>query len=122
MRRTLMALVLAFFTLSGFLLAFGGEEVRREEFQKQTDARLRTLKQNYEQLREKSTSLKDEAKVKFEDDMRVFREKEKIAAGRLQRLRAATARTWDRGKTGVETAMEDLNRQYEKLEARFKNP
>ncbi|WP_243372195.1 hypothetical protein [Geotalea sp. SG265] len=120
MRRTWVALVLAFFTFSGFLMAFGGDDGKREEYQKQTEVRLRTLRQNLDELMARSTPLKDEAKVRFEEDLRVFREKEKTAAGKLQRLKAATSRTWNRGKAGVEAAMQDLNRQYEKLEAHLK--
>ncbi|GAB7024845.1 sll1863 family stress response protein [Geotalea toluenoxydans] len=122
MRRTWMALVLAFFTFSGFLMAFGGEDGKREDYQKQIELRLRTLRQNLDEQKARSSILKDDAKVRFDEDMRIFREKEKIAAAKLQRLRAATARTWGRGKAGVEAAMQDLNRQYEILEERLKNP
>lgn len=119
MRRIWIAVVLVFFTFAGFLMAFGGDD-KREEYGKQTEARLKTLKQNIDVLKARASTLKDEAKVQFEEDLRVFREKEKTAAGKLQRLKAATARTWDRGKAGVEAAMQDLNMQYEKLEARLK--
>lgn len=122
MKRVWMVLLLAFFTFSGFLMAFGDENGKREEYQKQAETRLKALKHNLEALKSRSHELSGTAKVQFEDDLRVLKEKEKLAAGRLQRLKAATAKTWDRGRTGVEEAMHDLNRQYEKLEARFKTP
>jgi hypothetical protein len=120
MRRIWIALVLALFTFSGFWMAFGGDDGKRDDYQKQAEVRLRTLAQNLDVLKARSMTLKGESKARFEEDMRVFREKEKTAAAKLQRLKAATARTWDRGKGGVEAAMQDLNMQYEKLEARLK--
>lgn len=103
-------------------MAFGGESGKREEYQKHAEARLKVLKQNLETVKAKSVHLKDRAKVQFDEDLKVFKEKEKVAAGRLQRLRAATEKTWDRGRAGVDAAMDDLKKQYEKLEARIKSP
>lgn len=122
MRRTWIVLILACFTFSGFLMAFGGESGKREEYQKQTEARLRELKQNLDSVKARSVNLEAQAKVRFDEDFKAFKEKEKTAAGKLQRLRAATEKTWDRGRAGVDAAMDDLKKQYEKLEARTKNP
>lgn len=121
MRQVWMVLLLAFFTFSGFLMAFGDERGKREEYQKQTEARLRTLKQKFEVLKARSVELKDEEKKQFDEDLEKAKEKEKAATVRLQRLRATTAKAWDRGKAEVEESIQDLDRQYEKLETRFKN-
>ena len=122
MRRTWIILVLACFTFSGFLMAFGGEGGKREEYQKQTEARLKTLKQNLESTKVRSSVLREKTRAEFDEDLKAFKDKEKVAAARLQRLRAASEKTWDRGKAGVEAAMQDLSNQYEKLEARVKSP
>ncbi len=121
-------MALTCFVLTGSLMAFGGEQneqtegyqSQKEGYQKKAEAKLKEFKVKLEELKVKAAGLKDESKAKFDQEMKVLKKKEAAANKKLGELKTASAKTWEKIKTDLDKAIEDLNRQYNKMMSHFK--
>lgn len=102
-------------------MAFGGEQKAEEEtYQNQVEKTLKGFAQKMEEMKGKAAELKMESKEKFDQEMKVLKQKKEAADKKLEDLKSATAENWDKMKAEMDNAMDDLKRQYDAMKSRFK--
>ncbi|HVP80904.1 MAG TPA: hypothetical protein VMV04_23695 [Thermodesulfobacteriota bacterium] len=52
--------------------------------------------------------------------MKGLQKEEKAANKKLKELKSAGSKTWDKLKAKMDAAMDELNKEYEKIASRFK--
>lgn len=122
MRRLWLVVTLVCFMCACALTAFAGQKEERETYQKQAEKTLKGLEQKMEEMKGRAANLKMESKEKFDQEMKVLKRKKAAADKKLEKLKAATAENWEKAKAETEKAMDEVNKQYNKVVSRFKQP
>jgi hypothetical protein len=123
MKRSWLVVTLICCICSGSLWAFGDEQKgSKDEYQKQTEAKLKEFKQKLVELKSKAADLKEDSKEKFDLEMTVAKKKQEAAHQQLKKLKSATVKTWEGVKAETDSAMDDFNKQYDKMMSRFRKP
>jgi hypothetical protein len=73
-----------------------------------------------EELKGKAVDLKEDAKKEFDEEMKEFQKKQAAANQKLKELKSETAQTWRKIKAEVDSAIDELDKQYNKMMSRFK--
>ena len=90
------------------------------DYQKQIETQLKAFNEKLKELKGKAVELKEDAKAEYNEQMRALENKEKAANQKLKELKSASAKTWDKVKAQMDAAMDELNKEYEKIASRFK--
>lgn len=93
-----------------------------QAFREQTEAKLAEYKQDIDQLQTKAETLQGDAKMKAEQQLAALRQKRDAASENLKDLSSSGASAWAQVKSGVDAAMEDLGKAYQKAAAEFSKP
>ena len=88
---------------------------QKEVHLKSAEARLALLDQRIEILQTRAVQQSEEAKAKFEKQVAAFQDKEKAAREKLDKMVAATDENWEKMVGGIVTAMNDLEREFNKV-------
>jgi hypothetical protein len=121
MRRSWIVVTLICFIFSGALIAFGGEQkVEEETYQKQAEKTLKGFAQKMEEMKGTAAELKMESKEKFDQEMKVLKQKKEAADKKLEDLKSATAENWDKMKAEMENTMDELKKQYDAMKSHFR--
>lgn len=115
-----------FFLLAGFNGIAGAAETlkqreQREASMKQLEIRLSEVSAKLGGLGSRSSNVKDESKkeyIQLTDDLQ---KKQETANRKMAQLRAAGGQDWERLKAETNSAIDDLNRVYERMSTLFKS-
>lgn len=83
---------------------------KKEEFQKDLEAKLAKLEIEVAKLREKGVELKDDVKVNWDQKMAGLETKQKSVRAKLAEVENATAEAWQDVQKGAQSAWEDLDK------------
>jgi len=92
----------------------------RESYRKDLQEKLQILDKKIDELKEKAAEVKGEAKAAFAKEMAELHKKQKIAKKEWERVKRATANTWEKAKAGMDTAIQEVENAYDKAVSRFK--
>ena len=92
---------------------------QKQEYQKKIESQLDELSKQIDQLKEKAKTVKQDAVAKLESTIEELKKKQQVAEERLPELRSATSKAWVEVKAGVDKAMDDLKKAYEKAKSHF---
>jgi len=70
-------------------------------------------------LKTKAKELSDDAKREFNKEMKEFQKKQEVADKKLKDLKSASAKAWEKIKAEMESAIDELDKQYNKMVSRF---
>ena len=90
------------------------------DYQKRIETQLKEFNQKLKELKGKAAEFKEDAKAEYNEQIRAFEKKEKAANEKLKELKSAGAKTWDKAKAQMDAAMDELNKEYEKIASRFR--
>ena len=98
---------------------------QKEEYQKKMEARLQELDSEIQQLQAKAqssaTELKEKSKAEFNQSMEDLRNKQQVATEKLNELKSASGQAWEDIKGGVNSAMDELGKAYDRARSHFKS-
>ena len=90
-----------------------------QAFREQTEARLAEYKKEIDQLQAKVEKLGEDAKAKAEQQLTALRQKRDEVSEKLRELGSSGENAWEKIKSGIDAAMEDLGNAYKKAAAEF---
>jgi hypothetical protein len=94
----------------------------REEYIDKLAAQLKEWSAKIDELEVKARATKEDAKVKYETQIRELKVSRDTATRKLQELKGASSEAWDVVKTGVETAWADLHKAITEAKQKFQKP
>ena len=121
MKRSVLVISLACWIFCVSPMAFGDEpQGGKEEYRKQTEAKLQGIRQDMKELQGKAVNLKDDARDAFNREMKELQKKQDEAQKKLKELSSATAQTWETIKAETDGAVNDLSRHFDRMMSRFR--
>jgi tRNA U34 5-carboxymethylaminomethyl modifying GTPase MnmE/TrmE len=90
-----------------------------QAFREKTETRLAEYKKEIDQLQAKAEKLGNDAKAKAEQQLTALRQKRDEVSQKLKDLSSSSGNAWEKVKSGVDSAMEDLGNAYKKASAEF---
>jgi hypothetical protein len=90
-----------------------------EKYEKKVRKELKELKREVKKLQAKAKELNAEAKAKAKEDLQAFREKTKEAEAKLKSIKSASGESWDKLKSEIDLAMDNLKNTYKKIASYF---
>ena len=90
-----------------------------QAFREQTETRLTENKKEIDQLQAKVEKLGEDAKAKAEQQLTALRQKRDEVSEKLRELGSSGENAWEKIKSGIDAAMEDLGNAYKKAAAEF---
>jgi hypothetical protein len=96
------------------------EEGEKKAYQEKIEVQLKELAQKIEGLIGKGERAKEEAKVKYAQQIEALRAKQESVRQKLQGLKEPGSAAWDDLKKGVDSAISDLKAAVQSAVARFK--
>ena len=88
-------------------------------FREKTETRLAEYKKEIDQLQAKAEKLEGDAKAKAEQQLTVLRQKRDEVSEKMKDLSSSSGNAWEKVKSGIDAAMEDLGDAYKKAAAEF---
>ncbi len=92
---------------------------KKEEAQRQMDARLRELDDRIDDLQEKANAAAPEARRRYEQTIDDLHRRSEAAQAKINQLGGATASSFEDLKTGALNALDDLQRAYDRAKSHF---
>lgn len=109
------------FVLGWFLQAWSAAQTEEQEsYKKEMQEKLNALDKKIDELKGKATELKGKAKTEYNKEMTALRKKQKVAKTQWNEVKRATAATWEKVKSKMDAAVQDVEKAYDKVAARFK--
>lgn len=96
------------------------EEGEKKAYQEKIEVQLKELAQKIEGLIAKGERAKEEAKVKYGQQIEALRAKQESVRQKLQGLKEPGSAAWDDLKKGIDSALSDLKAAVQSAVARFK--
>ena len=123
MRRIWILIALVCFMFAGARVSLGINPEVQREYQKQSETKLKDFQQKLDELKNKASGLKDNAKTEFDKQTREFDRKFHGANQKLKQLESESSKTasktWDKLKADMDTAMNELDKLYDKIKSHF---
>lgn len=117
----LVSIITIAFVLGGFLNAWSDtQKEEREGYKKEIQEKLKALDQKIDELKGKAAGLKEETKKEFNKEMTELRKKQEAAKKEWRKVKAAAANKWEKIKAGLDAAVQDVEKAYDKVASRFK--
>jgi len=114
-------IVLPCFIFTVFLAANAAEQKGlKDEFQKETEAKLKEFNRKVEELKSKAVELKGDAKKEFDELLEKLKKKQEAANKKLEKLKSASDKTWEDLKSKTDSAMKELEKLYDRVASKFK--
>ena len=92
---------------------------QKGDFQKKIQAELDRMQQQIDHLRTKADHAKTEAQVDLNKTIAELQRRKDAAGKELQELESASEKAWGNLKSGLNTAMEDLEKSYKRALSHF---
>ena len=90
-----------------------------QAFREQAETKLAEYEKDIDQLQAKAEAMGEDAKAKAEQQLTALRQKRDAVSEKLKELGSSSGNAWERLKSGVEAAMDDLADSYKKASAEF---
>jgi peptidoglycan hydrolase CwlO-like protein len=121
-RLTVFILIVSTAVVLGWCLSAWSNEQKeeKESYKKQTAEKLKTLDKKLDELKAKASEVKSDAKKEFNHDMTELQKKQKVAEKKWTALKKASAKEWEKVKSEMSSAVQDLEGSYDRVVARFK--
>jgi uncharacterized coiled-coil DUF342 family protein len=94
----------------------------REEYIDKLAVQLKGWSAKIDELQAKAHAASADAKVEYAEQIRQLKEKQEIAAEKLQELKGASAEAWSTLVAGAETAWGELAKAIAAAKEKFKKP
>jgi TolA-binding protein len=91
----------------------------KDEYQKKLENQLNELDAKIVKLREKGSSLKDKAKVNWDQKMADLETKRKAASAKLAEVGSSSAEAWKDVRKGAQSAWDDLDKAFRDASKEF---
>ena len=91
----------------------------KDEFQKKLDTRLKELDAEIAKLREKGSTLKDEAKANWDRKMADLETKRDAARAKLAEVAYSSAEAWKDVQKGAQSASDELDQAFRDASREF---
>ncbi len=88
---------------------------QREEYERRIEAELEEYGKKLAELQSKAKGVEQQAKADFDQKIEALQKKQQLAHEKLEELKSAGSDTWKNMKSGVEAAMEELDRAYHRV-------
>jgi predicted nucleic acid-binding Zn-ribbon protein len=92
---------------------------QKEDFQKKIQAELDRMQQQIDHLRAKADHAKTEAQADLNIAIAELQRRKDAAGKKLQELESASEKAWGNIKSGLNTAMKDLEKSYKRALSHF---
>ena len=92
---------------------------QKEDFQKKIQAELDRMQKQIDRLRAKADDAKTEAQADLNKAIAELQKRKDAAGKKLQELESASEHAWGNLKSGLNTAMEDLEKSYKRALSHF---
>ena len=103
--------------------AYGATKAYTQEhmqaFRTQMEAKLNEYGERIDQLQAKAEKLGEDGKAKAGQQLTTLRQKRDEVSAKLKELSSSSGNAWERLKSGIDAAMEDLGNAYKKAAAEF---
>jgi DNA repair exonuclease SbcCD ATPase subunit len=120
-RLGIVSVITIAFVLGLFLSAWGGaQKEEREGYKKEVQEKLNALDKKIAELKGKASELKGEAKTEFNKEMTGLHKKQKSAKKEWGKVKSAAADKWEKVKSDMNAAVQDVEDAYNKVVSRFK--
>jgi hypothetical protein len=93
---------------------------QRTDYQKEVEEHIKSLSQRIDQMKEMAATKKGETLSKIESEVSELINKKDVVDQRLKELQSSGSQAWGEMKTGLENALESLQKAYEKSVSQFK--
>ena len=97
----------------------GYAQEKMQAFQEQMESRLAEYDGKIDQLETKTKEMGEDARAKAEEELTALRQKRDEVSRKLKGLSSSSKDAWEEMKSGINSAMEDLDKAYEKAAAEF---
>ena len=98
---------------------------QKEEYLRQIDAKIKEFDREMQELLAKAqsgaTDLKEEGKAQFDQSMEELRNKKEAATKKLNEINSASGEAWKDIKSGMESAMDELSKAFDRARSHFKS-
>jgi hypothetical protein len=109
------------FVLGSFLNVWSVEQKEeKESYKKQTEEKIKALDKKLNELKVKAAEVKGDAKEEFNKEMTDLRKKQTAAKKKWRELKKAGAKKWEKVKSEMSAAVQDVENTYDKVASRFK--
>ena len=116
----LVVVVLTFAFVGWYADAKAAEQENdMQSFKKQAEERLKTLDKKLDELKAKAPEVKTEVKKEFKKAMTDLRMKQKLAKQKWTAVKKASEKRWEKAKSELSAAIQDLEDSYEKTVSKF---
>jgi hypothetical protein len=120
-RAGVVSVITIAFVLAGFLSAWGGAQKKeREDYTKAVNEKLESWEKKINELKGKAAELKEEAKKEFNKGMIELLQKQKAAKKEWKSVKRAAGDKWEKVKSDMDAAIQNMEKAYNKLTSRFK--
>ncbi len=119
----LVSIITIAFVLGGFSSAWSdAQKEEKEGYKKEVQEKLKDLDQKIDELKGKAAELKGEVKKEFNKEMTELHKKQKNAKKEWGKVKGATAHGWEKAKSDMNAAVQEVENAYKKAISRFKEP
>jgi hypothetical protein len=109
------------FVLGCFLNAWSAEQKEeKESYKKQMEEKIKAFDKKLDELKAKAAEVKGDAKEEFNKEMTDLRKKQAAAKKKWKELKKAGAKKWEKVKSEMSAAVQDVENTYDKVASRFK--
>jgi molecular chaperone DnaK (HSP70) len=98
-----------------------GQEPQKEEYQKQTEAKLKKFDRKMEEMKSRAADVKQESREEFNRQMDELKKAREAANRKLGELKTESAKSWEKTKAEMDAAMKDLRKRYDGVMSRFRD-
>lgn len=89
-------------------------------YQDKYEAKLKEWKAKITQLEAKAEGAKADAKIEYQEQIKLLKEKEKAARSKLEEIKKSGSGAWKDLKSGLDTAGDELKSALDKAVSKFK--
>ncbi len=117
--QALIIVTLPLFSWS-FLASAADQQAKDKEHQSQVEEKVKDLGTKLDSLGKKAAEIKEDLRVEFKAQMDELRKKLDAADRKLQELKDAGSKEWERVKAETDAAVAEVERLYREAADRFK--
>jgi predicted phage gp36 major capsid-like protein len=96
------------------------EQTEKEAFVEETKSRMDEWSAELDELKAKAERAEGDLKYRYQEEIDMLREKQKIAQEKLAELQRATDTSWTDFKEGISSALMDIRKAMEDAKAKLK--
>ena len=91
-----------------------------DEYRQRVQAKLEDFDKKLDEMRAKTEKMKKEARAEMEQQMTELRKKREEAAKELEKMQSESGKAWEDIKTGLDSALDEMDKAYQQAASRFK--